>query len=65
MIIETIYKLKLTSNEREILDKCYALLEEIISGCRGDELNNEVEVDSIVGASDTLLNLIDITEVYK
>ena len=65
MIIETIYRLKLTSNEREILDKCHALLEEIISGCRGDELNNEVEVDSIVGASDTLLNLIDITEVYK
>lgn len=65
MIIETIYKLKLTSNEKEILDKCHALLEEIIGGCRGDELSNEVEIDSIVDASDTLLNLMDITEVYK
>ena len=65
MIIETIYKLKLTSNEKEILDKCHALLEEIIGGCRGDELSNEVEIDSIVDASDTLLNLMDITEIYK
>ena len=65
MIVETIYKLKLTSDEKETLDKCHALLEEIISGCRGDELNNEVEIDSIVYASDTLLNLIDITEIYR
>jgi hypothetical protein len=60
MTIETIYKLELTPNEKEILTKCRALLEEIIEGCRGDELNNEVEVNSIVCASDTLLDLIDI-----
>jgi hypothetical protein len=65
MTIETIYKLKLTSNEKEILDKCHALLEEIIGGCRGDELSNEVEIDSVVFTSDTLLNLMDIAEVYK
>lgn len=64
MFVETIYKLKLTSNEKEILNKCHTLLEGIIECCRGDELNNEVEVDSIVCASDTLLNLMDITEVY-
>lgn len=63
MTIETIYKLKLTPNEKEILDECHALLEEIITGCRGDELNNEVEIDSIVYASDTLLNLMDVAEV--
>lgn len=63
MTIETIYKLKLTPNEKRILDECHALLEEIIRGCRGDELNNEVEIDSIVYASDTLLNLMDVAEV--
>lgn len=65
MLIETIYKLNLTSNEKEILNKCRTLLEEIIGSYRGDELNNKVEVDSIVRASDTLLNLMDIMEVYK
>lgn len=65
MTIETIYKLKLTFNEKVILDNCHALLEEIIRGCRGDELNNEVEIDSVVSASDTLLNLMDIAEVQK
>ena len=63
MTIETIYKLKLTLNEKVILDECHALLEEIITGCQGDELNNEVEIDSIVYASDTLLNLMDVAEV--
>lgn len=63
MTIETIYELKLTSDEKEILNKCRVLLEEIISSCRGDELNNEVEIDSVVCASDTLLNLMDIAEV--
>lgn len=63
MYIETIHKLKLKPDEAEILNKCEALLEDILQNLRGDSLG-DVEFDEIATASDVLQRLNDDKEWY-
>ena len=63
MYIETVHKLKLKPDEAEILNKCEALLEDILQNLRGDFLG-DVEFDEIATASDVLQRLNDDKEWY-
>ena len=63
MYIETVHKLKLKPDEAEILNKCEALLEDILQNLRGDYLG-DIEFDEIATASDVLQRLNDDKEWY-
>lgn len=63
MYIETVHKLKLKPDEAEILNKCEALLEDILQNLRGDSLG-DIEFDEIATASDVLQRLNDDKEWY-
>ena len=68
MYIETVHKLKLKPDEAEILNKCEALLEDILQNLRqnlrGDSSLGDVEFDEIATASDVLQRLNDDKEWY-
>lgn len=63
MYVETIYQLKLRPEEADIIDKCGALLEDILHDFKGDYLG-DVEFDDIAFASDVLLRLNTDKEMY-
>lgn len=63
MYVETTYKLKLRPDEADIIDKCGALLEDILHDFNGDYLG-DVEFDDIAFASDVLLRLNTDKELY-
>lgn len=63
MYIETIHKLKLKPDEADIINKCEALLEDILQNLRGDYLG-DVGFDEIATASDVLQRLNDDKEWY-
>ena len=64
MYIERVFKLKLKPDEAEILDKCNALLEDILHDFNGECLGDDVEIDDIAFASDVLLRLNTDKELY-
>lgn len=63
MYIETVHKLKLKPDEADIINKCEALLEDILQNLRGDYLG-DVGFDEIATASDVLQHLNDDKEWY-
>lgn len=63
MYIETVHKLKLKPDEADIINKCEALLEDILQNLRGDYLG-DVGFDEIATASDVLQRLNDDKEWY-
>ena len=63
MYVETIYQLKLRPEEADIINKCGALLEDILHDSQGNDLG-DVEFDDIAFASDVLLRLSTDKELY-
>lgn len=63
MFIETVYKLRLRSEEAETLKKCETLLEDILYDFRSNGLS-DVDFDEIASASDVLQRLYDGKELY-
>lgn len=63
MYIETIYQLKVKDHEQKTLTDCHMLLEEILSECKGSDLQ-DITFEDIAFASDVLLRLITDMEVY-